>query len=264
MNYTPKTYQRLLEMLREHRYRFAGYDERPPLEDVPKVVYLRHDIDYSYEMSLAFAEINADQGVSGTFFFQTKSPIYNLQAYPALNVLKKIDALGQRIGLHYTIGDAVDEYALPELVAEEYRRAREYFPAMSPVFSWHNPSLAPHILEKGRDMVFPGLTCAYSRYFVDDVKYFADSNLRYTVREFEQIIEVGHTRLQLLFHPFQWMAQGKDMQEVLAKTWIQVIRERETEFKNNHIYRRLFPEGMPRAWLDTLAREINEFGRKPG
>ena len=263
MNYTPETYERLLGILKARGYRFIGYNERFSVEDEPKAIYLRHDIDYSPEWALAFAQINANQGVSGTFFFQTRSPIYNLLAYPTLEVLAKIAALGQKIGLHYTIGEAVNEHALPELVIEEYRHAKEHFREMLPVFSWHNPSLAPHILEKGMDMAFPGLTCTYSRYFLDEVKYCADSNLRYTVGELEQLIEAGYSRLQLLFHPFQWMAQGKDMQEVLAKTWVQVIREREKEFINNHIYRGLFPEGVPGAWLDTLAKEINEFDRKP-
>ncbi len=261
MNYTPETYAEILNILKERGYRFAGYDERLPIIDAPKVVYLRHDIDYSPGWARAFAEINAEHGVTGTFFFQTRSPIYNLLAHPSLDEVERVAALGQRIGLHYTIGDRVEESSLPALVAEEYRRAREYFPGMSPVFSWHNPSLAPHVMESGMDMTFPGMTCTYSRYFLDEVKYYADSNLRYSVEEFRNFIDAGHPRLQLLFHPFQWMAKGRDMQEVLARTWIQVIREREGEIRKNHIYRALFPEGMPEEWLDTLAEKIDTYGR---
>ncbi len=260
MTYTPQTYARLLKLLKDREYRFAGYNETPSIKEAPKIVYLRHDIDYSPGWALAFAEINADHGVSGTFFFQTRSPIYNLLAYPTLAIVGKIAALGQHVGLHYTIHEdnASDEATLIAHIAEEYRRAREYLPKMAPVFSWHNPSLAPHILASGMDMTVPGMTNTYSRHFFEEVKYYADSNLRHSVQDFENIIDAGHPWLQLLFHPFQWMAEGQDMQQVLANTWIQVIRERELEFKNNHIYRELFPVGMPEEWLKLLA---SDFGR---
>nr|MDA8109538.1 hypothetical protein [Betaproteobacteria bacterium] len=68
-------------------------------------------------------------------------------------------------------------------------------------------------------------------------------------------------RLQLLIHPFQWLAGGRDMQEVLANTWIQVLREKEQEFLTNHVYHRLFPSGMPGEWLAELARHLAEYKR---
>jgi hypothetical protein len=58
--------------------------------------------------------------------------------------------------------------------------------------------------------------------------------------------------MQLLVHPFQWLAGGKDMLEILAKTWKQVIREREREFLTNHVYRQRFPRGIPDNFLDRF------------
>ena len=263
--YTPQSYRRLLTLLKAREYRFVGYGEKPFLEESAKVVYLRHDIDYSPEWALDFARINADHGIFGTFFFQTRSPIYNLLAYRSLAIVEKIVSLGQHVGLHYTIHEknTGDKETLVKHIAEEYRHVLAYLPKMSPVFSWHNPSLAPDILISGMDMEISGMINTYSRYFIEEVRYFADSNLRYSLQDFDNIIDIGHPRLQLLFHPFQWMTEGKSMKHILAKTWIQVIRERETEFLNNHIYRELFPVGMPSEWLEQLSIRFGEFS-KPG
>jgi hypothetical protein len=114
-------------------------------------------------------------------------------------------------------------------------------------------------MQRSLDMMVPGMTNAYSRHFVEGVKYYSDSNLRHAVEAFEAIIRGGGRELQFLFHPFQWMAQGRDMQEILAKTWVQVIRERESEFLNNHVYRDLFPSGMPATWLKDFSEKVAEF-----
>lgn len=242
----------------KEEYRFAAFPEIISLNDAKKVVYLRHDIDYSPAWALLFARINADLGVRGTFFFQSRSPIYNLFAYPTLSVLKEIDGLGQSLALHFTIDDIVpaNDQDLVAQIIMDFQAAKQFVPMLQPVFSWHNPSLAPELVQRGLDLVVPGLVNAYSRYFQETVKYYSDSNLRHSVDDFGKIIRNEEPRLQLLFHPFQWMAQGRDMREVLAKTWVQVIREREIEFLSNHVYRDLFPSGMPDQWLQSLSSSV--------
>lgn len=261
--YTEKTYGQLLVILKERGYRFASFEEIFPSDQADKIIYLRHDIDYSPAWALNFAKINASQGVSGTFFFQLRSPIYNLLAYPTLAIVKEIARLGQRVGLHYTIAveNSTDDKALVAHIIADYQCTLPHLEELSPVFSWHNPSLAPDIMRRGLDMNIPGMVSTYSRYFIEEVKYAADSNWRYSVEEFENIISNDHPRLQLLFHPFQWVAEGKDMQQVLANTWIQVIREKEVEFLNNHIYRDLFPGGMPENWLARLSSEMGAYSK---
>jgi len=259
--YAPEAYRYLLGVLMECGYHFVAFHDVRPADEIENSIYLRHDIDYSLEWALAFARINAECGVKGTFFFLLRSPIYNLHAYPAIATVKAIGALGQQIALHHTIQgglSATDEELAARVIAD-HQAAAAQLPELSPVFSWHNPSLVPGIMQRSLDMTIPGLTNAYSRNFVERAKYYSDSNIRYTVEAFEAIIRGGDRQLQLLFHPFQWMAQGRDMQEVLAKTWGQVIRERETEFLNNHVYRDLFPSGMPDAWLKDLSESVAEF-----
>jgi hypothetical protein len=119
----------------------------------------------------------------------------------------------------------------------------------------------PGLLDKVPGIRVPGLVNTYAREFIDQVKYYSESNLRHPVEELERIVQRGEPRLQLLFHPFQWLAGGRDMQEVLANTWVQVLREKEKEFLTNHVYRAAFPAGMPEEWLRDLARRVAEHKR---
>lgn len=253
-----------MRVLKECDYRFVGFHDAGPFDDSEKRIYLRHDIDYSLEWALAFARINAECEVSGTFFFLLRSPIYNLHAYPAMATVKAICALGQRIALHHTIegGSSTTDEELAARVIADHQAAAAQLPELSPIFSWHNPSLVPGIMQRSLDLMIPGMTNAYSRHFVEGAKYYSDSNLRHTVEALETIIRGSDRALQFLFHPFQWLAQGRDMQEILAKTWVQVIRERETEFLTNHVYRDLFPSGMPDTWLKDLSQSVAGFAMR--
>jgi hypothetical protein len=255
-SYSPDTYRRLLELLLASHYQFADFTITP-MAPVGRLVYLRHDIDYSVEWALALAGINANAGVSGTFFFQLRSPNYNLHAHSTIAAIREICALGQRTALHFAIGDnalAGEEPAARILADHAAMRAQ--VPELAPVFSWHNPSVFPGLLAEVPDIDVPGLVNTYARQFVERVRYYSESNLRYAVEELEAIVLKGEPRLQLLFHPFQWLAGGRNMQEILANTWIQVLREKEQEFLTNHVYRQLFPEGMPQEWLQQLAARI--------
>lgn len=259
--YTRETYQQILAALQRHGYHFASFEETFPSGGAGKVVYLRHDVDFSLPWALDFARINASHGVAGTFFVQLRSAHYNTLAYPSLDIIKEIASLGQHIGLHYAISAdySVDDKTLIAHIIADYQSLLSHITDLSPVFSWHNPSLAPDVLKRGLDMEVPGMVNAYSRYFFEEVKYVADSNLRYSVEEFENIINDCNPRLQLLFHPFQWMAEGRDMQQVLANCWVHLIREKETILLDNHVYRKIFPSGMPSEWLQQLAKNFYEY-----
>lgn len=261
--YSKEAYTQLLNLMQQQAYRFASFEEPSSDGQTDKLVYLRHDIDYSPAWALEFAKINASQNVAGTFFFQLRTPIYNLLAYPTLNIVHEIVQLGQHVGLHFTISaeNLKDDRSLIQQVEKDFHYAREHIKELRPVFSWHNPSLMPDIMNRGKDLSFPGMVNAYSRYFFEEVKYVSDSNIRYTVSQFQEIINSNCPKLQLLFHPFQWLAGGGDMQQVLANTWVQMIREQETEFCKNHIYRCLFPIGMPAEWLEQFAENIGNYSK---
>ena len=253
--YTVVAYQGLLKRLKEAGYEFADYRDAAGAAG-RRSIYLRHDIDYSPTWALSFARINAEAGVAGTFFFQIRSPNYNFHSYAAISVIRKICELGQRIGLHFSVEQGTPGAELAGYILADFKTMQAQVPEAVPVFSWHNPSVFRGLLEKVPDIVVPGLVNTYARSFIEQVKYYSESNLRHSIADLEAIVQRGEPRLQLLFHPFQWLAGGRDMQEVLANTWKQVVRETEMEFLTNHIYREAFPSGMPEEWLRDFAARI--------
>ena len=67
-------YRELLHAARSGGYRFAHFDEPPRRGDL----LLRHDVDLSLDAAVQMAELEAEEGVSATYFLMTESVFYNL------------------------------------------------------------------------------------------------------------------------------------------------------------------------------------------
>ncbi|PLX10872.1 MAG: hypothetical protein C0594_04265 [Marinilabiliales bacterium] len=94
MDFTVKTYIELLEaLIREGSYfkTFTQYIEEKP----NKVFVLRHDVDLLPNHSLRFAKIQAEKGISGSYFFRAVPESWDE------SIIKEIAGLGHEIGYHY-------------------------------------------------------------------------------------------------------------------------------------------------------------------
>ena len=58
------------------------------------------------------------------------------------------------------------------------------------------------------------------------------------------------------------MAGGDEMVEVFARTWRQIILEREVEIGPNAAYRKAFEDGMPISLLDEFETNFIHAGRE--
>lgn len=94
MDFTLKTYRRLLDALRAEGYVFQTFRDflRHPEK---KVVVLRHDVDKLPLNSLAFAKIQAEMGIRGVYYFRAVPGSWNEA------VIHEIAALDHEIGYHY-------------------------------------------------------------------------------------------------------------------------------------------------------------------
>ena len=70
---------------------FTEFLERPEL----KSIMLRHDVEAKYENALAFAQIQHDYRVRGTYYFRF------LPSHFSLEIIQQIASLGHEIGYHY-------------------------------------------------------------------------------------------------------------------------------------------------------------------
>jgi len=65
-----------------------------------KGVYVRHDIDYSFQKAYEMATLEADNDIQSTYMIQLHSPFYNPLTQDNLTKLKEISE-NHTIGIHY-------------------------------------------------------------------------------------------------------------------------------------------------------------------
>lgn len=248
--YTKDQYSFLLSLARDQGYEFVSFLQQSKNS---RCIYLRHDVDHSLDMALELAKWNAALEVQGTFFLLLRSQVYNLLSKWVLARAREIMSLGQRLAFHCSLSadELLEEEALCNLVIRDFEIVRNELPEVDPVFSWHNPP--PALLQQSLGLQVKGLINVYGEQFVKRVPYYSDSNMRYSVSEFARFLSSDHQAIHLLFHPCNWVAEGKDMCDVLAKTWQHIIKEREYEIVRNTTYQRVMPGGIPESVLEEFS-----------
>jgi hypothetical protein len=94
MDFTITTYKKLLTSLQSQGFSFqtfAEFLERP----AQRVIILRHDVDDKKLNSLKFAQIQAEKGIKGTYYFRAVPESWDDE------VIKEIHRLGHEVGYHY-------------------------------------------------------------------------------------------------------------------------------------------------------------------
>lgn len=202
-DFTEAHYRQLLRAAKAS-YRFATYDAIPW---GTRFVLWRHDLDFSINRAAALAGIEADEGVTATYFVNPRSEYYNPFEPGQARLLKHILGLGHRLGLHFDAAfhDLQDEEELHSKVAQEGRWLEESFDVRPVVFSFHNPGGAH--LQCDADS-YGGLVNCYSRRFKAEIPYCSDSNGYWRFRRLHDVLaEATDPCLQVLTHPGWWQAQ---------------------------------------------------------
>ncbi|CAN5712704.1 hypothetical protein BH20ACI3_BH20ACI3_04970 [soil metagenome] len=248
MDYSLNTYRLMIKHALASGYRFEPFSIE--YSAGARRIYLRHDIDYSLEMALILARVNAELGVAGTFCALLQSQLYNLLSPWSQKILREIHGLGQYIGLHIAIPVATQN--LEANLRIDFQFIQHHLPVLSPVFAWHNPTA--DVLERYlQSDQLAGLLNAYAARFTRDISYFSDSNMRHSVDDFLRLLNaIEHPELQLLLHPLNWVAGGSNMGDVFSRSWPYIIREKEQEMLSNRYYSAVFPSGMPEVVLRSF------------
>lgn len=93
-DFTCEIYRSLLSALQKADYSFQTFEEFLT-KPVRRSVVLRHDVDARALNSLNFAQIQADMGIRGVYYFRAVPQSWNV------DVIKEIASLGHEIGYHY-------------------------------------------------------------------------------------------------------------------------------------------------------------------
>jgi hypothetical protein len=202
--FTFKQYKELLERLLREGYSFEKFSNTVP----KNTVLLRHDIDWSPRKAVRFAQIEADLGITSTYFFLVSSPFYNVLNQQERQQISQIQDLGHNIGLHFSThqyfdseptgkdGQAPPDDELVAAVDQERKILELVINQPIDIVSFHNPP------EWTFQKSYNHFTSTYEARFFDKIVYRADSNQRW--RGELPFTETIPSKVQLLTHPVLW------------------------------------------------------------
>jgi hypothetical protein len=192
-------------------------------------VLLRHDVDLSLEAAAQMAELEADAGVTSTYFLLFSSPFYNLFEPGAEKALRRIAGAGHEIGLHYDAA-AMEQQAVEGGVEAMAKLEAALLSNMAGAevrsVSMHNPSLFSGGDPLATDMSFVNAQAGRLR---REVAYHSDSCGGWRTATLDALTgpELPR-RLQLLTHAELWSPEG-------ASRWDQLdmhLARRRQEFSD--------------------------------
>lgn len=199
-DFTTSHYTEILKTAKE-RFAFTTFDS---FDKNTKFVLMRHDVDFSPQRALKFAELEYKEGITSTFFWNLHSEFYNLLDKDIFMIVRKIQSMGHRFGIHLDSGfyNIQNEDELEISLEKEKNIIDLIFNIQPKVFSFHTPG--PFELEC-KNFKYANLINTYAEYFQKNVKYCSDSNGYW---RFDRMIEVvknkDFSQLQLLTHAENW------------------------------------------------------------
>lgn len=168
------------------------------------VIFLRHDVDFDIELALRLAKVEHELGIHSTYFVRIHAN-YNLFSYNNYTSLKKIINMGHEIGLHHESGfsnlfneSEIDMIRKEKVILESIANCKVKG------ISLHEPS---RVGSKPDPKWFDKLGFeynAYSRKFINDIKYISDSSARWREGCMCNFIKSKEPKLCILIHPFWW------------------------------------------------------------
>ena len=208
--FTPEGYVVLLDGLHARGYEAVAFGDADPAR---RHLVLRHDVDMSLEAAAAMAALEAEHGLSATYFVLVRSEFYNAASATSRAALRSIRAAGHRIGLHFDAAlhpaDSLDDAAQAECALLEAAAG-----APIETVSFHRPPAG----EIGNRERLAGRINAYAPRFVRAMGYCSDSRgAWYHGPPLEHPAVSTGRALHLLTHPLWWMGEGSTPTEKLRR-----------------------------------------------
>lgn len=198
-DFTLTNFKKLLTRATQN-YSFIFFNEKSKAN----TIILRHDLEFSVEIALRMAQIEADLGIKATYFVQLHSEFYNTLEKKNVLQLHKIKSLGHQIGLHFDshFWNISSENELHEKLVFDKEILEKYLNSSINVFSFHNNN--KFTLSCRKD-TYGGLINVYSDYFRENYGYNADSLGYWRFERLEDILtQRKYDKLQVLIHDGMW------------------------------------------------------------
>jgi len=241
--FTLESYRQILVRALSLDYRVVSFRNFSPPAGKP-VLLLRHDLDRPLKGAELFGQLEAELGLTSTFFVQTACDHYNLLSKDSRRIIQGLAAAGPKIGLHYEAerycGPRGKEHLLSDLRLLEDLSGQKIVSA-----SQHIPidseriALSDYIENE-----------AYEPRFTEHpMTYVSDSLMVWRHATPHDLLDTMAS-FQFLSHPDTWMSCYASMDDALSDIMeqeIEDVRARYAELARH--YRRLLLERHERDEL---------------
>lgn len=201
-DFTFENYRRLLKLAKAKGFEFILHKD----EFVPerKDIIWRHDVEFEPDLSLRMAQIENEEGVKTTYFFQLHSPYYNLFDEYYSPVFNQIKEMGHHVGLHFDCRywKITDERQLDEFIRFDTEYLERALNVKIESFSFHNTT---PFTQSCLEYRYGGLINVYSSYFKEHYSYCGDSLGYWRYDRLEDVLNDDKVlHLQVLTHDGNW------------------------------------------------------------
>ena len=176
MQFTYKSYENMLNLLKDYNYCITDYNEYKNYE---KCAILRHDVDNSLYDAVKLAKIEYDNNVKSTYFILLSTDFYNIFSKNSRKLINEVISLGHHIGLHFDevkYDDINNKDSLKKYVYKEIEIMSRELEVDINVVSMHRPS--KWVLEE--NIVFDNnIVNTYGKEFFENFKYVSDSRMHW-------------------------------------------------------------------------------------
>lgn len=206
-DFTETEYRKLLRLAKRN-WRIVPFAD---YRSSGNVCLWRHDVDFSMHRAHRLASIEAEEGVSATYFIHIHSKFYNTFEDEITERILKIVDLGHKIGVHFEPQYYVDSLrgrldALSQLPHEK-NMLEHYFNTTIDAFSFHIPEIGGW--SQVDDDIVHGMINSYGTYIKNNFSYCSDSNGYWRFKRLRTILEEAtEERLHILTHPEMWTPES--------------------------------------------------------
>jgi len=202
--WTLNDYSSSIKRYLEHGYKVSSFVNYLTAQETKHLI-LRHDVDFALEPALKMGKIDADLGVTSSFFFRVHAKNYNLFSVQGLTTVDLLVNLGHEVALH--LEEGIERIGHRDKWSN-LDGQKETFEKLLGVnikgFAAHEPVRFGGFQTSNEAKVRWNLQYhAYEANYTNEMKYLSDSSGRWRERPFHDYVN-EYDKLQVLIHPLWW------------------------------------------------------------
>lgn len=214
-DFTETNYRRLLKIAIE-AYKFVPFKK---FDVEGELCLWRHDVDYSLHRARHLASIEAEMGISTTYFLNIHSEYFSVLGESSSEIIRDIVRMGHHIGLHLDAGFYdYRQWSFEERLAilrNEKNILEMLFDLEVGCYSIHNPTEVDDWNSK--ETVLEEMVNVYCEEIMGRYVYVSDSNGIWAKSRLEDILISHPPKLQVLTHPEWWTPDAMSPRDRISR-----------------------------------------------